>query len=245
MKKKFVLTILTITVLLGANNLVALANETSGPTGGMVPPTEVILTNEERIEQIENDSDLTEEQKEEMIFKITSDIAPYAFSPKHLGVRYFKQKNEYFCGPATVYQTLYYFNKTSPSQDTIGTALGTTEAGTDGSRIPDYLNEHQNEVNYTIVSIDNASTFRNKVDMAMNNDYPVVLRVKFDSSSAFGYNTNGHFLNLGGQTAGATRYEMVDPYYGYSAGPNSSEYYIPYEDVYQAVIDHFAHHIYL
>ena len=39
--------------------------------------------------------------------------------------------------PATVYQTLYYFNKTSPSQDTIGTALGTTEAGTDGSRIPD------------------------------------------------------------------------------------------------------------
>ena len=140
MKKKFVLTILTITVLLGANNLVALANETSGPTGGMVPPTEVILTNEERIEQIENDSDLTEEQKEEMIFKITSDIAPYAFSPKHLGVRYFKQKNEYFCGPATVYQTLYYFNKTSPSQDTIGTALGTTEAGTDGSRIPDYLN---------------------------------------------------------------------------------------------------------
>ena len=245
MKRKLVLTLLTLSMLLGSTNLVVFAEEVTGPTGGMVPPTEVILTNEERVEEIKNDPSLTEDEKEEMIFKITSDVATYAFSPKHLGIKYFKQKYNYYCGPATVYQTLYYLNKTSPSQDTIASALGTTTDGTDGSKIPTYLNKQQDEVAYTIVSINNASTFRSKIDSAMNNDYPVVLRVKFSSDSAFGYNTAGHFLNLGGQTAGATQYEMVDPYYGYSSGPSSSAYSLPSEDVYQAVIDHFAHHIYL
>ena len=60
MKKKFVLAILTTTILLGTTNLGVFAEEIGGPIGGMVPPSEVILTNEERVQKIKNAPDLTE-----------------------------------------------------------------------------------------------------------------------------------------------------------------------------------------
>lgn len=223
-----------------------------GPTGGMLIPGEKYVTNEERIQMVENDDSLSDDEKQIMIDKLNGNFLTTkssrstrsSYSPMYLGVKYYKQETSYYCGPATVYQTLKYINGSSESQDDIADALGTTEDGTDGSNIPPYLNEQQSENDYIAYTITKESRLKNAINFDMKFGYPTILRVKLTKDSEFGYKSNGHYLNVGGQTAGGEEYDIVDPYYGYKNGPSSSSYYVSFDAVYTAVTSHFKSEIY-
>lgn len=215
----------------------------AGPTGGVMFPGEKPVTKEEQIQEVLNNPDLTPERKQELINKLNL-VGPRAFFATDLGMKYFKQQTHYYCGPATAYQTIYFHNGSSPSQDTIAKALGTTTAGTDGTRIPKYVNTQLDRVEYFIYQVNNEDGMRSAIDTDMRSGYPAMLRVCIQGTTDFGYTTNGHFLNVGGQTAGATKYTIVDPYYGYDHGPKSSHYEVSSNQVYKAIKNHFAHHLY-
>lgn len=216
----------------------------TGPTGGVMFPGEK-LTREETIQTAFNYPNLTaeREQKDSEMLNMVGSKASLLYT--NLGMKSFKQKAAYYCGPATAYQTIYFHNGSSPSQDTIAKALGTTTAGTDGTRIPKYVNTQLDRVEYFIYNVGtDKEGMRNAIDIDMRSGYPAMLRVKIESGTEFGYTTDGHFLNVGGQTAGATKYRIVDPYYGYKNGPKASHYNVPFDEVYTAVKTHFAHHLY-
>lgn len=216
----------------------------AGPTGGVMFPGEKPVTKEEQIQEVLNNPDLTPERKQELINKLNL-VGPRALLATDLGMKYFKQQTHYYCGPATAYQTIYFHNGSSPSQDTIAKALGTTTAGTDGTRIPKYVNTQLDRVEYFIYNVGtDKEGMRYAIDTDMRSGYPAMLRVKIQGTTKFGYTTTGHFLNVGGQNAGATEYTIVDPYYGYDHGPESSHYQVPFDEVYTAVKTHFAHHLY-
>lgn len=50
------------------------------------------------------------------------------------------QENGYYCGPATVQQTLKRINGSAPSQSTIASGIGTTTAGSNLASMVSYIN---------------------------------------------------------------------------------------------------------
>lgn len=198
---------------------------------------------------VENDDSLSDDEKQIMIDKlndnfVTTKSTSSSYSPMYLGVHYYMQETSYYCGPATVYQTLKYINGSSESQDDIADELGTTVDGTDGSMIPPYLNEQQSDNYYVTYTITSESSLKSAIDYDMRHYFPTILRVSLVEDSDFGYYSAGHYLNVGGQTSGATEYNIVDPYYGYNNGPDSSSYYVSFDDAYDAVVRHFKSEIY-
>ncbi|WP_423363429.1 C39 family peptidase [Mycoplasma sp. P36-A1] len=154
-------------------------------------------------------------------------------------VPYVKQKNHYYCGPATVLQTQrYFYPKTASTQDSLAKSLKTTTAGTSYSMIRTVLNSRSYISNkYRFVNITKFSeqTLVNYIGTVVGvQKRPVILNigVKKRDVSAYdrlGYHTNGHFLNA--SKAKGKRYssgmqevsliELVDPYNEY--GKKSSK----------------------
>ena len=219
----------------------------NAPIGGQTQPGERYMSNEERFREEMKNPQLVLSDK----MRIKDKLFPKRFQLFQtyynidLGMYYYKQEYDYYCGPATVYQMLKYFNGTSPSQQDIARALGTTSAGTVGTEIPKYLNKKQNFRTYDIYTVSTLSGMKVVINDALDANAPVVLRIKLPSTNnEFGYYTPGHFLNVGGQNTGAINYKIVDPFYGYSGGPQSSTYNVSAQGVLQAVKNHSQQHLY-
>lgn len=162
-----------------------------------------------------------------------------------LDVEVVTQKNGYYCGPATTRQTLKYINGSAPSQDTIAEALGTTTAGTDGTKIVEYINKKQDKVVYMISSDLSVIGMQSKFANTMNaNRVPIIGRLKFTTADGWPYSTNGHFLNVTGYTTGMNKLRITDPNAQRAIEGSSGHYRIDFEKFRTATKNHFSQHYY-
>ena len=170
-------------------------------------------------------------------------------------VPYFRQQNRYYCGPATTKQTLHHIIGSSPSQDALANALGTTTDGTDGTRIVSYLNDNLPSSIYFIGTPYTPASMAVTTYMSLCvTNTPPILRVKITSDQVSSshpqdwyYTTNGHFMNISGQYTvnGHIVYEVTDPYIAYkNSAITNGKYRIRANAVYDSTMQHFAQHFY-
>lgn len=124
-----------------------------------VNPNQPVVVLEDRLEEIKNDTSLTEEERQRHIEKIeylievrdrdNGDISMYTtstyrspYSSKILAVPYCKQKFDYWCGPATVEQTYKFLSRYgAPPQESIASSLSAAPGkGCDLQPMLNYLN---------------------------------------------------------------------------------------------------------
>ena len=194
------------------------------------------------------DDNIKELEDDDLAFDIEENIlsAGISYPKKILKVKHFEQANGYYCGPATVKQTLHYLTGKSPTQKSIAKALGTTKQGTDGTRIPKYLNEKQKKAYYIISTTTKASKLKRRIyeNIGVTNK-PSIARVKFEQTGSWRYPTNGHFLNVSGYTDNIKKVHLTDPYITIADKTNKTgKYYVTFKDFQKAIKDHPNHHLY-
>lgn len=125
-----------------------------------------------------------------------------------------EQINSYYCGPATVQQTVKFYKGSAPSQDAIASQLGTTTAGTDMTRISGVVNNLLGYTQYSLIAIGTQSDWANKVTYALSVKKPVIIDIKAESGSGWPYTTNGHYMNVSGhdRSSSAARVKVTDPW---------------------------------
>lgn len=139
-----------------------------------------------------------------------------------LDVPYYKQKENWYCGPDTALQTYDYFyykeyGEISPvTQEQMKVNIGTTESsGTNVQSMLNYLNGCGLGCNYTQWWVWNNSVtyYTNQVCNAIDAGVPVIAWVSSpNSTSPLGYTTNGHLLNISGYREYGSEFELTDPY---------------------------------
>ena len=156
---------------------------------------------------------------------------------------YFKQDYSYYCGPATVKQTLTWFNGTADTQSNIATDIGgvTSSQGVlSAATMRSYINNRINMysiLNTSYVEVVNPS-FDNFVWYMENYYGPPILRMA-GTSSTWRYSTGGHYLNISGLYAYDC--QLTDPYIQYVVPSMSSgKYYETYERIHAVTIAHHA-----
>ncbi len=120
---------------------------------------------------------------------------------KKLKMPHFRQENGYYCGPATVQQTISYVAKVTVSQKVLAKELGTTKDGTDMMNIAKVVNKRISGTgkSYTMRQIpDSQSDYAVNVYNALCAGKPVIIDIKATKSDGWKYRTNGHFLNISG-----------------------------------------------
>lgn len=130
-----------------------------------------------------------------------------------LVMEHVKQKNGYYCGPATVKQTLCYFGKRL-TQDECARQLKTTTAGTIMSNIPGVINANVSLTpGYSMCSIGTKNNYTAEIYTALSRNRPVIIDIKAEKSDNWSYETKGHFLNVAGIRSDATENKImvVDP----------------------------------
>ena len=147
----------------------------------------------------------------------------YRVNDYEIQVPCYKQKTRYWCGPATVKQTLQYLKGSSPSQTALAKALGTT-SGTSIYAIRKYLNNNQNKNTYVQMTPSSNNAMQNAMMMAVKTyKAPPILLVRITNKNFGGkaeYTSDGHYLNVSGvyhvyatPFSGYTvNYRLVDPY---------------------------------
>lgn len=123
------------------------------------------------------------------------------------GFATFKQENDYWCGPATVKQTIHYLTdgEISPSQAEIAAAIGTTTSGSSSTRMAKWLAAQGFQ--YTSIPVKNMTERDLVTYVALDlgtYDRPTfgavcipetAIREEGDTLGWY-YDTNGHFLNI-------------------------------------------------
>ncbi|WP_050638372.1 C39 family peptidase [Candidatus Stoquefichus sp. SB1] len=151
-----------------------------------------------------------------------------------MDVPVFQQKNNYYCGPATVKQVLHYRNKSSKTQEYYAGELGTTQSGTDMTKIKALLNRLQNAP-YIYANIGTSSEWLTKIKYSCSTTIPAVLDINTNSVSAFPYRSSGHFVNISGLNTldGHCKVRITDPY-----GPGLGNRWYYSSDLYKANYNH-------
>lgn len=201
--------------------------------------TPVIL--EDRLEQIKNDSSMSEAEKQKHIEKIEYMIAlrdssnkarstyTHPKSYKALWVPFCEQDNDEYCGPATAQQTYKFYNGSAPSQDIIATGVRYREGiGCDVQDILDYLNTELDTVYEQFWLSSNATNHNGSIQLiceSIDNDCPPIMWVSVSAdwggnrtlgttgdTTKWPYTVGGHYLNASAYTQNGQLYRMTDPW---------------------------------
>jgi len=156
-----------------------------------------------------------------------------------LGVKLFTQDTSYYCGPATVKQTLHYINGSSPSQSTIASGIGTTTAGSALQPMVNYINSRINS-RYVIVSKPSKNRILQMVEYGVDNYMPVICRLKFSRGGSWKYTTGGHFLNAHGYNSYGDEIVLTDPYIQWIDSSAGGSYWVSLTELHTATQSHFA-----
>lgn len=156
------------------------------------------------------------EEKQAEVEKISSKFGILSSQGvyKELNVPHYKQENEYYCGPATVKQTLQYINNSSLSQTEYANKLGTTPAGTDMTKIAPLINTYvPSSKAYSYQSIGSFSHYLSSIYAALCQNKPIIIDMKAQDGDGWSYTTDGHFLNISGINSNATinKLKVTDP----------------------------------
>lgn len=197
LKRRIMLMIAAMITLMTMNEITALAAQFNGD-----------MTLEEGAEPGVITEDAIDKEKSLLLQRTTY---PSACT---INVTCYKQETDYWCGPATVQQVIKWVTGTKYEQSTLASALGTTTAGTDMTKIPGVLNDYIDEEHYVYASIEDQSSWYEKIQSSVYNDRPAVLDIDTTKVDAFAYNTSGHFVNVSGYDTSENKVRITDPYKG-------------------------------
>lgn len=217
------------------------------------------LSLKEQLNVISNSKSLSEAQKQQAYEKI-NDIVNGEYSnstnltrSNTLGyyitraVPYFRQDEDWFCGPATTKQTIHFLTGSSEDQGSIAEDLGTTLGGTIGANIVTYLNARQNAVYYVTATPASDQAMQDRLYDGLSNYHSVpILRLRMTVAQGWPYGvTTGHFLNVSGfysgtwSNVGACQYEVTDPYIEYKVpAETDGKYRVTSTAAYAATMNH-------
>ena len=142
---------------------------------------------------------------------------------RHIVVPHNRQANGWFCGPATVRQTMQHLwgGGYSRTQHEIAAIIGTTQAGTNGLNMVTYINNRQNFISYVVIQLEDQvrGSVENRLLMevcfweafTLWHTTPI-LRVRMRVEDGWRYRSDGHFMNVSGFEGGGSRdFEVTDP----------------------------------
>ncbi|MDE7398927.1 MAG: C39 family peptidase [Oscillospiraceae bacterium] len=180
-------------------------------------PNQSVVVLEDRLEEIKNDSSLSEEDRQKHIEKIeylievrdsNSGVSTYTtstykspYSSKILSVPHCTQKYKNYCGPATIEQTYKFLNHNdAPPQVSIGSDFNMVPngAGCDVQPILNYLNGHLGTSYQQFWLGSNGTSFDGCTKLiceSVNKGYPPVLWVTIPNdygiSRGYKYDSKG------------------------------------------------------
>jgi len=253
MKKKFKkLIALTMAITCFASLAI-----TSTATFNGVDDKQYIPTLDEQLERVMADDIIDSEMKESIIEKIMISMNPetarsasgntiMSRSSNTLAVPYFNQEFDHYCGPATVKQTVHFFNGFSWSQADIARSIGTTPVGSDINNMITYI--FNSTSNHYIIKwlTSNPAVTEMRNLMVEGIDYwgmPPIPCIKISAiniSAGLRYITDGHVLNVSGYNFSNTsnrRYEVTDPF-GKGHGVANGKYEINETALLNSIVAH-------
>lgn len=178
-------------------------------------------SNAQLLEEALSDPSLTEAEKQQLIEKYSvienAGRSRASYPARSLAVPAYRQETNYWCGPATAKQTVQYLAGSSQTQAQIAAATGTTTAGANADRIISYVNDHQSKNIYARVNCTSQTQMVAAVDYSLSVQHPMILTLAVPDDvwekGIWPYWTNGHYLNVSGQSAGASSLTLTDPFY--------------------------------
>ncbi|WP_312355723.1 C39 family peptidase [Aminipila sp.] len=151
------------------------------------------------------------------------------------------QETGYYCGPATVKQTLTYINGKADSQSSIAKAIGTTTDGSALINMVGYVNEKkQAYVGYEIVQDPNIAEIQTCINYSCNIGNPIMCRLKFSKGGDWAYSTSGHYMNANGYKDYGGYIYVTDPNIKRVDPSSNGSYYVHVNSLYYATHNHFA-----
>lgn len=184
----------------------------------------------EQLEEILNSPTCTAAQKNYAIEKAERIIQSLTVEPltvrsggRTVYVPFYEQNNNYYCGPATVQQTLGAWGADVPDQETVAAALKTSSGvGTENENIRKYLNSALSPYGAVFETWWNSSSknLKNVVLDTIDLAEPIVLHIKsvtsagrdsYNDTSKWPYRTSGHYLNISGYDSDGDLIQLTDP----------------------------------
>lgn len=133
-----------------------------------------------------------------------------------LEVEPLKQERDYWCGPATVQIVAKYLTGHPSNQSDYANWLGTTNQGTDFSRVANYLINNVNRA-YVLGSSDiGLNAWAERVYSSLRSNLPVVLDIRVnekDEQGGLPYRTDGHIIPI--KYIDSNYIMFADPHYKY------------------------------
>lgn len=206
-------------------NLIVYAQKDDQP-GPKFKDRSVYISPEEQLSKILNNNSFSKEKKDaayekyllgNMMSKGSFYRERSEYGSNVMNVPWCQQETNYYCGPATVQQILYYLNGYAPSQDELASEMNTTsEYGTDNAQIVDYLNAHTNKVYEARWWWKDKSVLEHMVVYGTDhNDQPIVAYIEIptkNSIDSWPNYTTGHYLTYNGYSDGGSTIHVTDPY---------------------------------
>jgi len=224
MKKSFIALMLSLILSLGmVVNAFATDNNVNYYTGAIPEDGTCVYA------PVDDEYSLTEEQlcflsEKQAFFESLSENSLEASSKgtrsvtwKYLsgGFTVYPQLNNHYCGPATVYNTLYKLNGSSPSQYIIALMCGTNSNGTYLSKMVKYLNKKISTRSYDQKNGVNKTDMINYLYSGLCYEMPPIIGFACSTSNGWAYNSNGHFVNINGCKTDGSMFNLADPLIGY------------------------------
>lgn len=202
-------------------SIAAQANDFEGAYISNADTTEYISPDDQLSSYLER-TDLTPTQRENAISKHNmgqylangGELVRIARSTSNtLSVPWYSQEESYYCGPATVKQTIHYINGISDTQDEIADDLGTSaNYGTDTNNMCTYLNNNTDYSYEVLWWWADASAFSNMVISDTDDDKPIIGHVIISTKGDWPYTTGGHYINYNGYSSSGETFNVTDPY---------------------------------
>ena len=134
---------------------------------------------------------------------------------KTISVTPFKQETDYYCGPATLQQVIYFVEGVYISQGIYADMLGTTQKGTDMTILAEKI-KTLTDRDYAYWQITNRLAWQTRLIHGVDTGFPAILDINTSGISEFPYSTaSGHYVNISGYklvAGGSSQFRITDPY---------------------------------
>lgn len=150
-------------------------------------------------------------------------------SSKVLSVPWFSQEEDYYCGPATLRQTVYFLNDMADPQSMLAEELGTTStSGTDTNKMCEYLNDNTDWSFSVLWWWVDKEAFANMIVADTDDNKPIIghitmkgYAVSLGGDGEWPFYTEGHYINYNSYSDSGETFHVTDPYadrYGITDG---------------------------
>lgn len=243
MTRKIIIMLLTFTLIL-SNLCVVFASENSPffVDGDNDEPSKNVVDlsnyrNNNRLQSYNSNLKTLSEKDLQIIAPLSNKTLPKRAG--RINLTLFTQETNYYCGPATVKQTIHFINGSSENQSTIASDIGTTSDGSALEPMVNYINDRKSYgLDYTIYQNPSMEQIQNIVNYCVEKNLPAICRLRFEKGGNWAYRTNGHYLNANGYIEYGEEILLTDPNIKRVNSSSTGSYYVTINELYKATQNH-------